>query len=826
MLQPEPTLSSGDNTNPGVLDVGETWIYTATYDVTQDDINAGDDLVNTATVDTDQTDPEDAEATTSVSQDAELTIEKDVNIDEISAPGTLTYTITAENTGSVSLTNVVLTDPFATTGPTLSSGDNTNPGVLDVGETWIYTATYDVTQDDINAGDDLVNTATVDTDQTDPEDDDATTSVSQDAELTIEKYVNIDEISAPGTLTYTITVENTGSVSLTNVVLTDPFATTGPTLSSGDITNPGVLDVDETWIYTATYDVTQDDINAGDDLVNTATVDTDQTDPEEADATTSVSQDAELTIEKDVNIDEISAPGTLTYTITVENTGSVSLTNVVLTDPFATTGPILTSGDIANTGVLDVGETWTYTATYNVTQDDIDDGVDLVNTATVDTDQTDPEDDDATTTIEGTSDLDVTKTVDRSSISAPVTLNYTITVTNTGTVGLTGIRVVDAFAGGAVYVSGDTDRDNVLDLTETWIYTADYTATQANIDTGSNLVNIVSVTSNEVTNPVTAQAVTTIAGDASLTVEKTQISTDPITAAGQVITYRIIIRNTGNISLTGCVATEIYPGTGRGTLSPVIESISPNRILNVGETWTHTATYTVTQTDIDRGTDLVNTISIFANEYPGPTEDTETTPVAGTPSLTVIKTQTSTAPVTTPGQVITYQISVRNTGSISITGVNPTEIYPGNGPGTLSPPAESISSNGILNVNETWTYTATYTVTQDDLDNNESLTNTIEIRTPEVPGPTTDTEVTLLTRRPAISITKATTATTFTAPGEVISYTLIISNTGNVTLTGVVVTDPIAVVTCTGAPYTLVPGEQVTCTAVHTVTARMWLLAI
>ena len=162
---------------------------------------------------------------------------------------------------------------------------------------------------------------------------------------------------APGTLTYTITVENTGSVSLTNVVLSDPFATTGPTLTGGDVANTGVLDVSETWNYTGTYIVTQADINAGDDLVNTATVDTDQTDPEDADATTSVSQDAELTIEKDVNIDEISAPGTLTYTITVENTGSVSLTNVVLTDPFASTGPTLTSGDVANTGVLDVGET-------------------------------------------------------------------------------------------------------------------------------------------------------------------------------------------------------------------------------------------------------------------------------------------------------------------------------------------------------------------------------------------------------------------------------------------------------------------------------------
>ena len=522
---------------------------------------------------------------------------------------------------------------------------------------------------------------------------------------------------------------------------------------------------------------------------------------------------------KTVDQSSISAPATLNYTITVTNTGTVGLTGITVVDVFAG-GAVYSSGDTDGDNVLDLTETWIYTADYTATQGDIDAGNNLVNIVRVTSNEVrTPVTAQAVTTITGTAALNVTKTVDQSSISAPATLNYTITVTNTGTFGLTGIRVVDVFAGGAVYSSGDTDRDNILDLNETWIYTADYAATQANIDAGTSLVNVVRVTSNEVTTPVTAQAVTTIARDASLTVEKTQISTDPITAAGQVITYRIIIRNTGNISLTGCIATEIYPGTGLGTLSPVIESISPNRILDVGETWTHTATYTVTQTDIDRGLDLVNTISIFANEYPGPTEDTVTTPVAGTPALTVDKVRTGSAQITAPGQVITYRISVRNTGTISITNVNPTEIYPGDGIGTLSGPAESISSNGILNINETWTYTATYTVTQDDLDNNESLINTIEIRTTQVPGPTTDTEVTLLTRRPGISITKASTSTTFTAPGEVISYTLNIRNTGNVTLTGIEVTDPNAVVTCNGAPYTLAPGAQVTCTAVHTVTS-------
>ena len=41
---------NGSLTLDGVLDVGETWVYSATYDATQADINAGTDLVNTASV--------------------------------------------------------------------------------------------------------------------------------------------------------------------------------------------------------------------------------------------------------------------------------------------------------------------------------------------------------------------------------------------------------------------------------------------------------------------------------------------------------------------------------------------------------------------------------------------------------------------------------------------------------------------------------------------------------------------------------------------------------------------------------------------------------
>ena len=98
--------------------------------------------------------------------------------DEIvdTATEVIEYTITVENTGNVGLTNVVLGDEFAS-GATYVSGDTSNTGVLDTDEIWTYSADYTVTQADLNAGTSLVNVATVDTDQTTEQQDDATSEV-------------------------------------------------------------------------------------------------------------------------------------------------------------------------------------------------------------------------------------------------------------------------------------------------------------------------------------------------------------------------------------------------------------------------------------------------------------------------------------------------------------------------------------------------------------------------------------------------------------------------------------------------------------------------
>ena len=74
----------------------------------------------------------------------------------------------------------------------------------------------------------------------------------------------------------------------------------------------------------------------------------------------------------------------ITWTITVHNTSNVDLHNVTVNDPFATATYV--SGDNGD-HILQANETWTYTATHIVTQGEIDAGVQLVNTATVDADE-------------------------------------------------------------------------------------------------------------------------------------------------------------------------------------------------------------------------------------------------------------------------------------------------------------------------------------------------------------------------------------------------------------------------------------------------------
>ena len=180
-------------TGDGELDVTETWTYSATYAVTQGDIDAGG-VDNLATADSDESDPASDPETVDIDQVAEIDIVKDGVLDDggdgvVNVGDEIDYTFTVTNEGNVSLTNVSVTDPLPGLSTiTFDGGDTDGDGELDVTETWTYSATYAVTQGDIDAGG-VDNLATADSDESDPASDPETVDIAADPAIAIDKRV-------------------------------------------------------------------------------------------------------------------------------------------------------------------------------------------------------------------------------------------------------------------------------------------------------------------------------------------------------------------------------------------------------------------------------------------------------------------------------------------------------------------------------------------------------------------------------------------------------------------------------------------------------------
>jgi hypothetical protein len=257
---------------------GESTSGTASYNVTQADIDAGDDIVNTATVTCDQEVTDNDSATVEIDAEADVKIVKTADPTSVSEAGTMvTYDYTVTNTGGVTLTGISVTDNelgnITLGATTLAPGASTNG-----------TAQYTVTQTDIDAGDDIVNTATVTCDQEVSDEDDATVTIEQQLAVSIEKTASPTSVSVAGTVvTYTYTVTNNDNITLTGLNVTDnklgDITLGATTLAPGASTNG-----------TAQYTVTQTDIDAGDDIVNTATVTCDQEVTDDATATVTITR--------------------------------------------------------------------------------------------------------------------------------------------------------------------------------------------------------------------------------------------------------------------------------------------------------------------------------------------------------------------------------------------------------------------------------------------------------------------------------------------------------------------------------------------------------
>ncbi|HYA67183.1 MAG TPA: DUF11 domain-containing protein, partial [Acidimicrobiales bacterium] len=318
----------------GALGNGDSFTITVTGKAPT---TLGTCVTNTATVTANETDPNQANNTsTSETCVPGITVVKSASPLNFSAPGTVItygYKVTNDST-KYSLTDINVNDNIL--GPITCPDATLAPSASET----CTSVTYTTTQTDVDNGS-ITNTVTA-TGTSNGTNLTGTSTVTvtayQSPAISIQKSADISSFAASGTpVHYSYTVKNTGNVTLTHVTVTDPMPGLSAINCGGGTNVIATLPVGSAAVTcTATYTTTQADVDNG-SITNTGTVTaTTPSGGTVTDASTltiSASQSAAVTIVKSADPASYSSAGTtITYSYKVTNAGNVTLTNVTVTD--------------------------------------------------------------------------------------------------------------------------------------------------------------------------------------------------------------------------------------------------------------------------------------------------------------------------------------------------------------------------------------------------------------------------------------------------------------------------------------------------------------
>ncbi|HEV7486850.1 MAG TPA: G8 domain-containing protein [Thermoanaerobaculia bacterium] len=705
------------------------------------------------------------------------------------------------------------------------------------------------------------------------------------ADLAVTKSDGVGSATPGGSVTYTITGTNGGTVGNPSAVVTDTFpaaltcsstcvgagggtCTAGP--FAGNINDSVNIPSGGTVTYTAVCSVSP---SASGSISNTASIaggaltDFNAADNSATD-TDLIAASADLGITKTDGVTTATPGGSVTYTITASNAGPSAAAGSTVADTFpasltcsttcagagggtCTAGPF--AGNINDAVNLPAGGSVTYTSSCTVSS--LATGS-LSNTATVTapggvSDPT-PGNNSATDTdtLTPSANLAIVKTDGVTTATAGGSVTYSITASNAGPSGAPGSTVADTFpasltcsttcagANGGTCTAGPFagNINDTVNLPSGGSVTYTASCTISSFATGT-LSNTATVTAPAgVTDPVpgnnSATDTDTIAASADISITKTDGVTT-VTAGGST-TYTITASNAGPSNATGTTVADTFPasltctwtcaGAGGGTCTASGSgNINDTTNLPSGGSVTYTASCTIS--GLATGT-LSNTATVTApagvtDPTPGNNSATDSDTISASADLSISKTDGVTS--ATAGGSTTYTITASNAGPSNATGSTVADTFPaaltctwtcvGAGGGTCT-------ASGSGNINNTVnlpnggsvTYTASCTISPAATG---SLTNTATVTAPAgvtdpTPGNNSATDIDALGASADLSINKTDGVTTAT-PGGSVTYTITASNAGPSAATGSTVADTFpAALTCT---WTCAGAGGGTCTA-------------
>ncbi|MFI6235468.1 putative Ig domain-containing protein [Micromonospora sp. NPDC050784] len=433
--------------------------------------------------------------------------------------------------------------------------------------------------------------------------------------------------------------------------------------------------------------------------------------------------------------------------------------------------------------------------------------------------------------------LTLLKTASVPSTTPGSTVTYQIVVTNTGQSAYLGANFTDSLAGlldDAVY------DGNAAATSGTVSYTSPTLSWSGDLAVGASATITYSVTVN---NPATGDrsmanklvSATPGANCASGSADARCSVTVPVLLPGLTLTntpsaatatpgdtigYTITIANTGETAyplttsvtnpLADVLDDAVYNGDATadsGTVGVTGSVLTWTGALAVGATVTVRFSVTIQVPDAGSRvlTSTLSSTAVGNNCPPGtPAASCTATVTVLLPGLTIVKTANTAS--TVPGGVVTYTITVTNTGETAYAAAdfidslaNPLNDATFNGDatatsGTVSYTSPNLSWVGALGLGATATITYSMTILDPD-PGDQSLVNRVVSSTPGSNCPTGSSDArctaTVLVRVPALTITKAPSVPT-TAPGATVGYTVTISNTGETAYPTVTVTDALA----------------------------------
>ncbi len=540
--------------------------------------------------------------------------------------------------------------------------------------------------------------------------------------------------------------------------------------------------------------------------------------------------------------DDVTTVGeNLTYTIKVANNGETSATGVMVTDRLPQ-GVILISSSVSPSGACSRnGQTVTCllgtllsgdSSEVTLVVQPTETGT-IVNTATARSNQQDgnPVDNAGVAVTEvqpspdATANLSITKTARETMATVGEIVTYDIEVTN---------QSEDTTAGQVIVT--DVLQDNVTFVSATpsqGICTRDGSTVTcrlgsiAPLDTQSIVLQVRPNAAGPLNNSANVRSNVTDdnqednmddaepviielpATDVDLAITKT--ASPESVVVGQTLTYTITVNNQGTTSATGVTVTDVLPAS----VTPLSEAVTPNGTCSrSGQTVTCTvatlspgATSVITLQVVPNETgSIFNTAIVTSNEADrdtaNNTSDRVESNVVPAPNvvadLSVVKTSREQS--VTVGQTITYDIAVSNLSGVAASGVIVTDVLPSNVSFVSAVPTQgacarngaTVTCNlGTLAANGTQSIVLQVQATVEGQVSNSAIIRSNATDQMQENNSSTDViDVTSVNQGNNVDLSITKTASP--APvivGQTLTYTIVVSNNGTATATGVVVTD-------------------------------------